>query len=133
MRFKKKLRIELKNEIQDRNIPIPPMIVQPIIENAIKHGIRQLDSGGLISVNFVIENGGIKITIEDNGVGRKEAELKVEKNHHSKGLGLINERLQLLNQKHKTDRFSLEVIDLIEDGRPSGTRVLINLASLISI
>ena len=128
MRFKQKLKIELKNDIHNRHLLLPPMIVQPIIENAIKHGIRQRESGGLIKVNFMLKDSGILISIEDNGVGRGAAQLKLNKNHNSKGLGLIDQRLQLLNMKHNTDLFSLEVVDLAESGHPCGTRVFLNLA-----
>ena len=130
MRFKKKLKIVLNNEIPNRNMLLPPMIVQPIIENAIKHGVLQLDGGGLIVVNFTNVDGITMIAIEDNGVGRKESQLKADKNHNSKGLGLIEERLQLLNQKHNTDQFSLEVIDLIHEDQPTGTKVILNLLAL---
>ncbi len=127
MRFKDNLRIELNNSIENHMVLIPPMLIQPIIENAIKHGIRELDSGGRINIDFGVHTGTINITIEDNGVGRGNQPAEIFKKYPSKGLGLIERRLNLLNQKYNSNNFSLTIIDLESGGRPCGTKVEICL------
>jgi LytS/YehU family sensor histidine kinase len=127
MRFKEKLDIRLTSTVTDQSILIPPMLVQPIIENAIKHGVRHLNHTGIIHVDFAIENDLLHVTIEDNGVGRKQAALNVDKNHKSLGLALIKKRVKLLNEKNQSHDFSLSIEDLQDNGQPSGTKVSITL------
>ncbi len=75
---------------------LPPMLVQPFIENAIIHGIEKLEENGHISVIFGKENGQLKITVEDNGNGF-ETNLKKE-NHVSYALQIFKERVANLKK-----------------------------------
>ncbi len=127
MRFKEKLDIRMVNVITDQSVLIPPMLVQPIIENAIKHGVRNLGQNGLIEVTFTIKNELLQVTVEDNGVGRKQAKLMNSPGHKSKGLALTLQRLALMNEKNKTIDNKLSIFDLYESGIPTGTRVLVTL------
>jgi hypothetical protein len=127
MRFKEKLDIRLTNTVTDQSILIPPMLVQPIIENAIKHGVRHLNHTGIIKVDFTIENGLLHVTIEDNGIGRKQAALNVDKNHKSLGLELTLKRIKLLNEKNQSNDYNFYIEDLHDNGQPSGTKVCITL------
>jgi LytS/YehU family sensor histidine kinase len=127
LRFKEKLDIRLTNTVTDHSILIPPMLVQPIIENAIKHGVRHLNHTGIIQICFSIENGLLHVTIEDNGIGRKQSALTVDKNHKSLGLALIRKRIKLLNEKNQSNDFNLYIEDLQDNGQPSGTKVCITL------
>jgi LytS/YehU family sensor histidine kinase len=103
------------------------MLVQPIIENAIKHGVRHLNHTGIIKVDFTIENGLLHVTIEDNGIGRKQAALNVDKNHKSLGLELTLKRIKLLNEKNQSNDYNFYIEDLHDNGQPSGTKVCITL------
>jgi LytS/YehU family sensor histidine kinase len=103
------------------------MLVQPIIENAIKHGVRYLNYTGIIQICFTIENGLLHVTIEDNGIGREQSALTVDKNHKSLGLALIRKRIKLLNEKNQSNDFNLYIEDLQDNGQPSGTKVCITL------
>jgi len=127
MRFKEKLDIRLTNSIKDQSILIPPMLVQPIIENAIKHGVRNLKTKGLIQVEFTVEKGLLLVNVEDNGIGRKQAKTFSDDNHKSIGLSLTQQRLMLLNDKNNTSDFKLDIIDLHDNGQPLGTKVQITL------
>jgi LytS/YehU family sensor histidine kinase len=127
LRFKKKFQIELKNDIPEVNILVPPMLIQPIIENAIKHGVRGLNDGGLVTVSFNVENERLAITVEDNGIGRMASNKTKIEHHQSKGQELIERRLNLLNEKNKTTANSISITDLEENGQASGTKVIVTL------
>jgi two-component system, LytTR family, sensor histidine kinase LytS len=90
-RFEGKLKVEY--DIQPNCIClVPPLILQPIVENAIKHGILPSNNGGIVKIKGTKEKNGIKLIIEDNGVGMSDETLKSifsgnrEKNH----IGLKN-------------------------------------------
>lgn len=119
-------------EIDGQNVldfQLPPLIVQPFIENAIWHGLMaRLDSKGELHIAFKIEGKGLRVTIEDNGVGREKAKENNSKRslkEGSVGLQITKERLKGLSfRTGKTNE--LEIIDLYdENNQPKGT--LVNL------
>jgi LytS/YehU family sensor histidine kinase len=83
------------NDLDPNNIEIPTMLLQPLVENAIKHGISELKEGGKIGLYFERKESAMMITIIDNGRGYDVA-------HTPFGLGikLTNERIQLWNELH---------------------------------
>lgn len=105
MRFKDKFdyRIVVDEGIDPQEYYVPNMLIQPQLENAIWHGLRYLDGGGMLTVTFTDEcdNGGrLCVTIEDNGIGiKKSQELKTAHQKERKSRGLTNtyERIALLN------------------------------------
>lgn len=100
---------------------IPPLLLQPIVENAIWHGLQpSLKAEKELTVTFdTTEN--LKIIIEDNGIGREES-AKKKKLHPAMGTNLIRDRLALHN--HLSDyAVRLEIVDLKKNGRGQGTRV----------
>jgi hypothetical protein len=126
IRFEEKFSYELKiDEDLDLEFKIPPMIVQPYIENAINHGIVNLKNklGKLIiSVNN-IDQDTIQMIISDNGIGRDEAQKLVNKTHKSRGMQIVKERIQSFNT---SDNFhvSSDIDDLYnEDGTAKGTQI----------
>ena len=125
-RFRDKFDYELDFEkgINAEVIDVPPMLIQPYIENAIWHGLRYKESMGKLLVHFRMHEGNLMVEINDNGIGRKKsAELKTEnqKMHNSTGLKNIRERLAILNKVYKAD-FRVSVEDPVEE---SGTLVKI--------
>ncbi len=120
--------ITLSDKIDAENTLVPSLILQPIVENAVWHGLQNKtkDEIGKIEISINMINADLSLIIEDNGVGR-EATLK-KSNHNSKGLSLLKARLDLL--KLKNVRFEFE--DLYESGKPSGTRVIILLTASYS-
>lgn len=85
---------------------IPPMLVQPFVENAIKHGLLYLDNPGKLTVSYIAipqddDDDGLKIIIEDNGVGMERAKeilSKSKRSYKSRGMQLTLERIEMLNE-----------------------------------
>lgn len=133
MRFDKKfdLKINVPTEIENTKIVIPSMILQPFIENSIKHGFAFRDSGGVIKLEFKLsENNILTCIIEDNGIGRKKSRdlNQNKKKHNSKGTFITTERLSLLNQTQPRKGYKVETTDLYDEfGLACGTRVEITL------
>ena len=107
---------------------IPPMLLQPFIENAIWHGLRYKEEKGLLEIILQREDQDhLQITISDNGIGRKKsAEIKTrhQKKQNSKGLGIINKRIAILNGMYK-NKISISVSDLLPNN--IGTKVVVTL------
>ncbi|PKA97521.1 tetratricopeptide repeat protein [Flavobacteriaceae bacterium MAR_2009_75] len=107
---------------------IPPMLLQPYIENAIWHGLRYKEKKGFLHIDIEQRNGSsVVITISDNGIGRKKsAELKTQnqRKQKSKGMGNIKKRIAILNDMYK-DKLDVLISDLKTDG--SGTKVVFTL------
>lgn len=128
LRFEEKFTYSIKvdPEIDDEFTGVPPMVIQPYIENAIIHGLVHKPSPGHITIRFRQINSRMLCSIQDDGVGRaRAAEIKRQSglNTKSRGMMITKERLEILNKK-STGKFSIKVIDLIdENGKPSGTRV----------
>jgi len=116
--------------IDTENLRIPPMLAQPMIENAIEHGIKNMETPGLIQIRFQLLNGMIRFEVEDNGIGREKAMeflLKREKEHKSLATSITRERIQILN-KRLNKKISLKIIDLKEqDNQASGTNVILEI------
>jgi hypothetical protein len=100
---------------------VPKLVLHTFAENAIKHGIMSLDKDGILKIRIDRENDFLKISIEDNGVGRKKAE-KINFST-GKGLSLTSEFYDILNQINKRP-IRHKLTDLYDPaGNPSGTRV----------
>lgn len=134
MRFENKFRFEIKIEdgIQPYDIELPPMLIQPYLENAVRHGLMNLGRPGMIKVAFSRFDNYLECTITDNGVGRAKAmevSSKRLKSHRSAGMEITQKRVDLLYEAGKEkNRAGVEIIDLMDDmGHPSGTEVSILL------
>ena len=98
--------IEIDPKFEEEGVFIPSMIIQPIAENAIWHGIATLEEKGFIKISFrVYKPKSLKIIIEDNGIGMNRSSEYVEKGSHHQHLGMqiIEKRLKLLNKKYNTE------------------------------
>ncbi len=90
--------IQLEQSIDPYITQVPSMVIQPLIENAIWHGISPMGKKGKITLKVTSKNELVEITVIDNGVGFDTmASSKIE--HSSKGVQLVKERLQLLTDK----------------------------------
>ena len=120
--------INVDESIDMESYQIPPMLLQPYIENAIWHGLRYKEEKGLLSVNLeYVNTNSIRIIIEDDGIGRKKsAALKTQnqKKQKSKAMGNISKRIAILNDMYK-DKVDVRITDMNTDGK--GTRVLFTL------
>ena len=128
LRFKESLQINFQNECTNKDLLIPPMLIQPLIENAIKHGITARKEGGQITIVFQQINNSMEVVIEDNGIGRKASQLNQDTDKKHFGLKVVESRLKLINEIEKTEINKLEVIDLYDKGIPTGTKIIVKLA-----
>ncbi|WP_234418230.1 histidine kinase [Aquimarina aquimarini] len=117
-------KVEVDPEIDVEAYMIPPMLLQPYVENAVWHGLRYKKEKGLLSIRFEkIAHDSIVITIADDGIGRKKSkELKTQnqKSQNSKGMGNIKKRIAILNKMYK-DKVDVVVSDLYDN--TEGTQV----------
>jgi two-component system, LytTR family, sensor kinase len=115
-------------ELETEQFMIPPMLIQPFIENAIWHGLRYRNDKGLLTVNLSREKNSVKVTIEDNGIGRRKSEelkTKNQKEHTSTGLKNIDTRIAIINQLYNA-KIGLQIID-IEQHNTTGTRIILTI------
>lgn len=97
--------IDIDESINAESVFVPPMLIQPYLENAVWHGLRYRDTVGFLKLSIARIDGSLVVTITDDGIGRKKsAELKTEnqKKHKSTGLKNIKERLEILNHVYRT-------------------------------
>lgn len=121
--------IKLGDGIDPDMISIPPMIVQPFVENSILHGIAPMEKEGLIQISFERNGNNITCTVEDNGIGRKKAgEKKIsgEKLHESQAVNVTSERLKMLTETEGPD-YEIRYVDMEIDGEATGTKVIIDI------
>ncbi len=104
---------------------MPPLIVQPFVEKAILHGLKNKEGDdGILTVDIIQVDNKIKYTITDNGIGRKAAG-KISHNKESHyGLQITSERIRLFN---KEEVAKLHIADLYNNDIPEGTSVTIIL------
>ena len=110
------------------DIVIPPMIIQPFIENSIVHGLLHKEGKKELTIRFEFSEKLI-CTIRDNGIGRKEAKMIQKRqyaNHESFAMQAIRKRLEILGS-HYSRKFEIMYTDLEENGKPTGTEVRLEL------
>ena len=111
-------------------VQVPPFLLQPFLENAIWHGLRQKEGEQMVKISFAEKTQGLICIIEDNGIGREKAQREKSKNQPSTGIRNVRERLMLLNRMHDLD-LDIQIIDLYDQaGNASGTRVELHLSHL---
>tara|TARA_R110002073_G_scaffold40547_5_gene115299 strand:- start:457868 stop:460087 length:2220 start_codon:yes stop_codon:yes gene_type:complete len=129
-RFQDKFDYELKvaDSIDQSQFQIPPMLLQPYIENAVWHGLRYKKEKGFLKVVVAQKDKEtLLIEITDTGIGRKKSKvLKTEyqKKQQSKGMQNIKQRIAILNEMYK-DKVAVFIEDLHDDG--TGTKVMLTL------
>jgi len=127
-------KVEVDATIQPQDYLIPPMILQPYVENSVRHGVRyRKDNKGVILIEVKKEEEYLVFIIEDNGIGRKRSQqLKGNTSieYQSRGMSLTEDRVNILNEKN-VHKIKIAVEDL-EDatGNSSGTRVTVKFPSI---
>lgn len=123
--------VRIAENVDPHGIYIPGMLIQPYIENAIWHGLMNLEDSRRGSVLLLISVSGdfLQLLIEDNGVGREKAALFGKKhNHKSIGMTLTEKRLTTLHQMRGYENARVSIIDLYDrDGIACGTRVELDI------
>jgi len=110
-------------------VMIPSMFAQPFVENAIEHGLRNKQGKGMLSVEYTLmEEGRVRIRVEDNGVGLDKARQgKGKEQHRGLALEITRERLEMLSGRNRK-KFRLQITDLETLGKgEKGVRVEIDI------
>jgi sensor histidine kinase YesM len=133
MRFKDKVKyqINVSPDIDQQYTELPPLLIQPYVENAIWHGLMQKKEGGNIVVNITQPTEStLLVEITDDGVGREQAALYKSKSatkQKSFGLKMTSERIEMINQVYAINA-TVEVVDLKDSlHNACGTKVIIKI------
>jgi LytS/YehU family sensor histidine kinase len=122
--------ISVHPEIDVSELNIPPLIMQPYVENAIWHGLMQKKERGHLDIDLLEENECLLIRISDNGIGRKKAAEKASKSatlHKSSGIRITSERISRLKNSYMKGP-KVTINDLVfDDGSAAGTEVIIKI------
>jgi hypothetical protein len=117
----------LVDPLVNQEIPVPKMILQIHVENALKHGILPLDRPGLLTIHIAPDKEGVIIQITDNGVGREYAQMH-QTGSTGKGLSVMQQYSELFNRCNH-GKISSSIEDLYDtSGKPGGTIVTIKLS-----
>ncbi len=133
MRFKNKVnyQINVVPHIDQQYIEIPPLLLQPYVENAIWHGLMHKQEGGNISIDIYQPSEHLlHIEINDDGIGREMAKRHKSKSatrQKSFGLKMTSERLDAINHIYQT-KTEVKIVDLVDaDNNAAGTKVIIEI------
>lgn len=129
MRFDNKFDYEftVDSSIDGDYDEIPPMLIQPYLENAILHGINPKEGNGHLHIYIKVVNQFIKISVTDDGIGREKSRaihsLQPAARHKSLGMKITKDRVRILNTLHQSS-LNVNIIDLYNGkNEPIGTRV----------
>lgn len=122
LRFGFMYEIKTGENINTTNIEVPAMLLQPFVENAVKHGVSALNKDGMIRILVSRVQNNIILQVEDNGAGFSEESIK----GNSKGIKMVKERIALLNQS-----FGSETLELKINSGESGTTVILKLKNWV--
>ena len=126
--------VEIDTTVNPADYYIPPMILQPFVENSVRHGLRfRKDKEGKVIIAVNRQGDHLVCILEDNGVGRKAA-LHYKSispiNYQSKGLSLTADRIEMFNKEHE-QKISMHIDDLEDEAQNAlGTRVTIHFPVL---
>lgn len=116
--------LSLGSKIKPEELTIPPMLIQPFVENSIKHGLLQKEGKGTLKINiYFSENQTLVVEIEDNGIGMEKADALMKQSHllyTSRGKELTIKRIKLLNEMGYFIQFRIDSSD-------SGTKVTLKI------
>ncbi|MEM6719070.1 MAG: histidine kinase [Bacteroidota bacterium] len=124
--------ISIADDLETEFTYVPPMLIQPFVENAIIHGITNANIRGLVSLDFTLKGDLVSCTITDNGIGYSKSSQKEKNNlkgHTSISGDIVKERLVIYNKQNST-KASLNIDDILDENeKASGTKVILNLPS----
>ncbi|MCS3799401.1 two-component regulator propeller domain-containing protein [Niastella sp. OAS944] len=122
--------VHIDKTVNPADYYIPPMILQPFVENSVRHGLRfRRDKNGIVTISVHREGDYLICVLEDNGVGRKAA-MQYKSispiNYQSKGLSLTADRIEMFNKEHE-QKISMFIDDLVDDAQNAlGTKVTLS-------
>ncbi len=134
LRFMDKLdyQIRVNEEVDVDNLKVPPMLIQPYVENAILHGLMHKPGGGKLTVDIEMEHNILLCIVTDNGVGRKKSQEINQRrramHRKSMGMDITTDRIDMLNRLYDMD-MEAKIIDLYdEEEHALGTKVELKIA-----
>jgi LytS/YehU family sensor histidine kinase len=124
--------INVAEDISPDSMRIPPLLLQPYVENAIWHGLMHKNDGhGMLKVTVSREGKDVYYVVEDNGIGREAAKLirsKSAEKNKSMGMQITRDRMDISGKMSDTT-FHVDIQDLYDvRGVPSGTRVILRMS-----
>lgn len=122
--------ISIDDNLQTGNLQVPPLFIQPFVENAIWHGLMHKEEKGHLKIEFIQRDDMLCCRVTDDGIGRKKAfdikDRSIPK-YKSMGMRITEERIAVLQQKNKSETY-VQVTDLIlPDGNTGGTEVFLKI------
>jgi LytS/YehU family sensor histidine kinase len=118
--------IDVQQNIDMQFTQLPPLLIQPYVENAIWHGLMQQETAGCLEILITQPDDNIlQIIVQDNGIGRQKAlELKSKSatKHKSFGMQLTNDRINMVNKIYNM-KATVQYQDIYKEELPAGTRV----------
>lgn len=130
MRFKNRFDFEINISLTpaDHQRSIPPMLIQPFVENAILHGFKELRDGGKLELNIGgVSNDVLHVQVIDNGLGYGAGKKTTVQDHKSYGTQITSERLNLFREKYQLE-FHFTIEKIVDDaGNSKGTKVEISI------
>lgn len=115
----------VNNELLNSDYKVPPLIVQPFVENAILHGLRNKEENdGVLTININKVNDTIQYIITDNGIGRAAAKKIMQNKESHYGMQISYDRIKIFN---KEETASVQITDLYNNENPAGTQVTLSL------
>ncbi len=125
LRFKEKFEFEIVQNFPDNmdEIFVPPLLTQPMVENAIKHAFKDISYVGVLKIVYGLGKEAVEVKIMDNGVGFKVNERKSNHDKTSLGIQIVRERIELLNERFRFSTSKLSIVSVPGEG----TQVIIYL------
>jgi len=114
------------DENVEKSVELPNMILHTYCENAVKHGLMPLKTGGLLTINVSQRNRAVIVSVEDTGVGRTSAAQNPHLHSSKQGLAILNRQIEIYNS-FNPKKINRQVKDLQKDGKPAGTRFTVEI------
>jgi two-component sensor histidine kinase/tetratricopeptide (TPR) repeat protein len=114
----------IEESLEINELKLPGMLMQPFVENAIEHGFKDIEYKGKIDIAFKEEKNKLLITVDDNGKGFKEADK--EKEHKSRAMQIIKDRLYLFNKQYHSNAF----YEMANSEKSKGFKIIVTLPKL---
>ena len=111
--------------MQAEAVKMPSMIIQPLVENAILHGLGPKSEKGHIEIRFDKREGRLRVTVQDDGIGRDAASAHSTEGHDSAAIDIIRQRIERTGSRGSGAMRYEDLKD--ETGAAKGTRVVVDL------
>ncbi|HVU99415.1 MAG TPA: histidine kinase [Puia sp.] len=123
-------RIDVEEDLDTEEVRMPPLLIQPFVENAVWHGLMHKEERGSLLIRLRVQGDVLTCIVRDNGIGRKRAGVlrsKSAEKHKSMGMQITAERMDLLAGPGEAKPF-LQIEDLYDEtGAPAGTQVTLTI------